>query len=166
MPQIGQLTQDNWYLISQVFWLALVFGAIFLVVGRGMLPKIEATVDARDAKIAGDLAAAKAARDDADRIEEEWRTRTNAARADAQASVASAKAKAAADAEKRLAKADADITAKLATAEAEIATAQRSAMAEIEGVAADIAGTLVSRLTGKTVPAAQVAQAVKAQING
>lgn len=165
MPQIDQLG-ESWYLASQLFWLALVFGFILIVVGYGMLPRVEATVDARDRKIADDLAAAKAARDDADRIEEDWRTRTNAARADAQADVAAAKARAAADAEKRLAKADADIAAKLAAAEAEVATAQRSAMAEIDGVAADIAGTLVSRLTGKSVSAAQVAQAVKAQING
>lgn len=166
MPQIGQLTQDNWYLISQIFWLVLVFGAIFLVVGRGMLPKIEATVDARDAKIAGDLAAAKAARDEADRIEEDWRDRTNAARAEAQAAVAAAKASAAKDAEKRLAKADADIAAKLAAAEADIGTAQRSAMAEIDGVAAEIAGTLVQRLTRRSVAPAQLTQAVKAQIHG
>lgn len=166
MPQIGQLTQDNWYLISQIFWLVLVFGAIFLVVGRGMLPKIEATVDARDAKIAGDLAAAKAARDEADRIEEDWRDRTNAARAEAQAAVAAAKASAAKDAEKRLAKADADIAAKLAAAEADIGTAQRSAMAEIDGVAAEIAGTLVQQLTRRSVAPAQLAQAVKAQIHG
>ena len=68
MPQIGQLTEDSWYLISQLFWVVLVFGAIFFVIGRGMLPKVEATVDARDAKIAGDLAAAKAARDAADAL--------------------------------------------------------------------------------------------------
>ena len=55
MPQIDQLS-ESWYLASQLFWLVLVFGAIFFLIGRGMLPKIEATVDGRDAKIAGDLA--------------------------------------------------------------------------------------------------------------
>ena len=37
MPQIAQLAGNNWYLISQIFWLVLVFGAVFFVIGRGML---------------------------------------------------------------------------------------------------------------------------------
>ena len=57
MPQIDQLPDIFW---SQLFWLAIVFGIIFFVIGRGMLPKIEATVDARDAKIADDLAGGRA----------------------------------------------------------------------------------------------------------
>src|SRR3546814_14103465 len=59
MPQINQLA-ENWYLASQLFWLALIFGAVFVVIGLGMYPKIEATVDARDRKVADDLASAKA----------------------------------------------------------------------------------------------------------
>ncbi len=53
MPQIAQLTADNWYLASQLFWLLVVFAGIYIVIGRGMLPKIEATVDARDRKVDG-----------------------------------------------------------------------------------------------------------------
>ena len=45
MPQIAQLPDIFW---SQLFWLAIVFGILFFVIGRGMLPKIQATVDARD----------------------------------------------------------------------------------------------------------------------
>lgn len=164
MPQIDQLS-ESWYLSSQLFWLVLVFGAIFFVVGRGMLPKVEATVELRDRKIADDLAAAKAAREGADSIEADWRNRSNAARAEAQSVVAASKDKAAKDAEKRLAKANADIEAKLVAAEAEIAAARSSAMAEVESVAADAAQTLVGRLTGATVSAADAAQAVRAQIN-
>jgi F-type H+-transporting ATPase subunit b len=165
MPQIGQLTGNNWYLISQIFWLVLVFGTIFFVIGRGMLPKVEATVDVRDRKIADDLAAAKAARDAADTIEADWQAKSAAARADAQGVIAAAKAKASKDAEKRLAKANAEIESRLAAAEAEISAARSSAMAEVEAVAGEAAQDLVSRLTGAKVSPAAAAQAVKAQIN-
>jgi F-type H+-transporting ATPase subunit b len=165
MPQIGQLTGNNWYLISQIFWLVLVFGTIFFVIGRGMLPKVEATVDVRDRKIADDLAAAKSARDAADKIEADWQAKSASARADAQGVVAAAKAKAAKDAEKRLAKANAEIESRLSAAEAEISAARSSAMAEVEAVAGEVAQDLVSRLTGAKVSAAAAAQAVKAQIN-
>jgi F-type H+-transporting ATPase subunit b len=165
MPQIAQLAGNNWYLISQIFWLVLVFGAVFFVIGRGMLPKVEATIDARDAKIADDLAAAKAARDEADGIEEDWRNRSNAARADAQTVIAAAKDKAAKDAEKRLAQANVKIDEKLAAAEQEISAARASALTEIEAVASEATADLVQRLTGKAATPAAVAQAVKAHIN-
>ena len=59
MPQFDQIGEIY---ASQLFWLAIFFGAIFVVIGLGMLPKIQSTVDARDAKIAADLEAARGAR--------------------------------------------------------------------------------------------------------
>ena len=52
MPQIDQLPD---IFFSQLFWLAVVFGFIFFVIGRGMLPKIQSTVELREKKIAEDL---------------------------------------------------------------------------------------------------------------
>lgn len=165
MPQIDQLS-ESWYFASQAFWLVFVFGAIFFVIGRGMLPKVEAVVDARDATIARDVAAAKAARDAADAIEADLSTRTNAARADALGVIAAAKTKSAKDSEKRLAKAAVEIDARMATAEADIAAARASAMAEVEGIAGEVAHSLVTRLSGADISAAALNQAVKAQMHG
>ena len=164
MPQIDQLG-ESWYLASQLFWLALVFGFILIVVGYGMLPKVEATVDARDRKIADDLTAAKAARDAADGIEADWRAKSDGARADAQALVAAAKAKAAGEANERLAAANATVEARLVAAEAEIAAAKASVMAEVENVAGDVAQQLVARLSGISVTPAAAATAVKAHLH-
>lgn len=166
MPQIAQLTADNWYLASQLFWLLVVFAGIYVVIGRGMLPKIEATVDARDRKVADDLAAAKAAHATADAFQENYRQQGEASRAAAQKAVAEAKDKAARDAEKRLAKIDAELADKLAVAETEIAAARKSAMAEIESVAAEAAGDLVARLSGVKIGAADAKAAVKAVLHG
>ena len=166
MPQIAQLTADNWYLASQLFWLLVVFAGIYLVIGRGMLPKIEATEDARDRKVADDLAAAKAAHATADALEESYRQQSDAARVAAQKAVAEAKDKAAKDAEKRLAKVDAELGEKLAAAEADVAAARKSAMAEIESVAAEAAGDLVAKLSGVKVAAADAKAAVKAVLHG
>jgi F-type H+-transporting ATPase subunit b len=59
MPQIAQLAETY---ASQVFWLLLFFGFTFFVIGRGMVPKVMATVDLRERQISDDLAAAEAAR--------------------------------------------------------------------------------------------------------
>ena len=60
MPQISQLAATY---ASQIFWMLVFFGIVFFVVGRGMVPKVMATVEARDSQIAADLAAAGAAVD-------------------------------------------------------------------------------------------------------
>ena len=117
MPQIAQLATTY---SSQIFWLLVFFGLVFFVVGRGMVPKVMATVDARDKQIAADLAAADAARKAADAQEEAWRVQANRQRAEAQATIAAAKAEAAKAAEARLAVANQGIDARLAEAEARI----------------------------------------------
>ena len=165
MPQISHFA-ESWYAASQIFWVLLTFGFVFFVIGRGMLPKIEATVDARDRKVADDLAAAKAAHAAADGLEESYRQQSDASRAAAQKAVTDAKDKAAKDAEKRLAKVDAELAGKLAAAESEIGAARTSAMAEIEAVAAEAAGDLVAKLSGVKVAAADAKAAVKAVLHG
>lgn len=158
MPQIEQLAET---LSSQVFWLLVFFGLTFVVVGLGMVPKILGTVDLRDQQIAGDLAAAQAARDAADSEEAAWRSRENANRAAAQGVIAEAKAKAAAAGSAKLTATQVRLDAHLAEAEAGIAAARTSAMAEIEAVAADAARDIVARIAGADVDPAAAEAAVK-----
>jgi len=158
MPQIEQIAGT---LTSQVFWLLLFFGLTFVLVGLGMVPKILGTVELRDGQIAGDLAAAQAARDAADSEEAAWRTRENANRAAAQGVLGEAKAKAAAASAAKLADAQARLDTRIAEAEAAIEAARTSAMAEIEGVAADAARDIVARVAGAEVDAAAAEAAVK-----
>lgn len=163
MPQIAQLAATY---SSQIFWLLLTFGFVFFVIGLGMVPKVQSTVDARDAKIAEDLATAKASFARADELEEQNRARDAEARASAQAIVAAAKAKAAKDAEKKVATEDKKIAAKLAEAEDAIRAASAKALAEIEAVSAEAAQDMVARISGASVSAADAKKAVKAALNG
>ncbi len=158
MPQIEQIATT---LSSQVFWLLLFFGLTFVLVGLGMVPKIMGTVDLRDQQIAGDLAAAQAARDAADLEEAAWRKRENENRAAAQGLIADAKAKAAASSSAKLAEAQGRIDARIVEAEAGIAAAQSSAMAEVEAVAADAARDIVARIAGADIEPAAAQAAVK-----
>jgi F-type H+-transporting ATPase subunit b len=158
MPQIEQISE---FLSSQVFWLLVFFGLTFVVVGLGMVPKILGTVEMRDNQIAGDLAAAQAARDAADSEEAAWRTRENANRAAAQGVIGEAKAKAAAATAAKLAEAQGRLDVRLTEAEAAIDAARSSAMAEIEGVAADVARDIVARVAGAEIEPAAAEAAVK-----
>lgn len=158
MPQIAQLA-EVWS--SQIFWLLVFFGLTYFVIGRGMVPKVMDTVERRDNQIASDLAAAKAARDQADEQEEAWRVRENENRAAAQAVIGKAKADAAAASEKKVGAAQKRLDAKLAEAETRIGEARSAALAEVETVAGDAARDIVSRLAGVTVTAPAAKQAVK-----
>ncbi len=162
MPQIAQILETY---ASQFFWMLLVFGILYFAIGRGMVSKIDANVEARDRKIADDLAAAEKARAEADGLVAGGSEVLNAARGEAQAKAAAAKARGAKDAEARLAKADAEVAAKLAAAEADLAKARSKAMAGIESVAAEAAADIVAKVSGAKVSAAQAATAVKAVLS-
>ena len=163
MPQIAQLAETY---ASQIFWMLLFFGFVFFVVGRGMVPRVMATVEARGSQIAADLSAAEAARKAADEQEEAWRVAANQQRAQAQAIIAKAKGEAAKKTETRLAKANVAIDARLAEAEGKISAARNAALAEIEGVAADAASAIAARIAGLSVDAKVAGAAVKEALNG
>ena len=148
MPQIAQIGEIY---ASQLFWLVIFFGAIFVIVGLGMLPKIQATIDARDDKIAADLKAADEARTAADALEEVYRTGMDKGRAEAGKLSADAKSDAIRDTEKAVAKADKAIAAKIEKATAKVAEARASARAEIEAVAADAAQAMIQRVAGLNI---------------
>ena len=163
MPQIAQLSETY---ASQVFWLLIFFGLIFFVIGNGMVPKVMATVAARDGQISGDLAAAEAARRAADEAEIAWGQQSAAQRATAQALIAKAKAEATHAAEARLAEAHQVTDLRIAHAEGRIAAARTNALAEIEALAGEAAGDIVTRIAGLTVDATAARAAVKEALHG
>jgi F-type H+-transporting ATPase subunit b len=158
MPQIAQLLETY---ASQIFWLLITFGIIYFGIARMMLPKVDAAVDARNKKIADDLATAEAARAEAEALQSGGDEALNAARAEAQAKSNAAKAKAATETEKRLADADAEIATKLAAAETSLASATAAAMASVESAATEATADIVAKVSGMTVTPAAAAKAVK-----
>jgi len=161
MPQISQIGEIY---ASQLFWLAIFFGAIFVVIGLGMLPKIIGTVDARDAKIAADLKSAEGARAAADALEEEYRQAMDKSRAEAAHLAAQAKASAAKASEASVGEADKAIGVKLDQAMQRIGEARVSAMAEIEAVASQAVQELTAKVAGLTVDDATAKAAVAKEL--
>lgn len=158
MPQISQIAATY---ASQIFWLLITFGLLYFVVGKGMVTKIVSTVDAREQRITGDLAAAEAARAQADRTEEAWRIEMDAARNAAMAETAAAKLQATQSAEQQVKAADADLAERVGHHDLAIANAKAEALANLETVAAEAARDLVAKLSGAQVTVDQAAHAVR-----
>ena len=161
MPQLDQIGE---LYASQLLWLAIFFGLIFVVIGLGMLPKIQSTVDARDAKIAADLEVARGAREAADRLEEGYRAEMDKSRVEAARLGAKAKTEAATATEKSIAAADAAIATRIDAAVSRIGAAKATAMGEIEAVASEAAQGLVARIAGLTVDAETARAAVAEEL--
>ena len=161
MPQIDQIADVY---ASQLFWLVIFFGAIFVVVGLGMLPKVQATIDARDGKIAADLKAAEEARGAADALEEVYRAGMDKGRGEANKLAADAKADAIKATEQSIAKADKAIATKVDKATAKITEARAKALAEIEAVASEAAQAMVQRVAGLNVDADAARAAVAKEL--
>jgi F-type H+-transporting ATPase subunit b len=148
MPQLSQLAlvyQSQW------FWLLLVLGAIYIFVGHGIVPKVEATVGQRDTQIAADLAEAERLRAEADATEEAWRAKINEAHSQAQVLAHEARDRSLRDTEKQVSAADKRLAAKAEEAARALDEARKSALGEIETMAAEAAREIVARLAGADV---------------
>ena len=162
MPQLSQLSEVY---LSQFLWLAIALGFIFFVIARGMVPKIQATVEAREQRIAGDLDAAQKARTAADETEAAWRARMDAARADAARIAQEAKSESGRDTEAKVKAAADKINQKVESAQGQIRDSVNAARAEIESVAVEAAQEMVRRVSGVSVDKKEAAAAVKAELN-
>ena len=159
MPQIAQIDAT---FASQLFWLIITFGLIFVVIGYGMVPKISGTVEARDKRISDDLEAAEHARVAADATEEAYRLGLEQNRAEALKVTQAAKAASALETERKVKAAEAELGQKLADAETRIQSATQTALADIDKMAAEAAREMVAKLSGTDVTGEQATQAVKA----
>jgi F-type H+-transporting ATPase subunit b len=159
MPQLTQLPLVAY---SQFFWLLVVLALIYFGIGKAMLPKIQSTVDARDKRVVGDLAAAQAARTGADETEAAYRARMDASRAEAMQVAQAARQASAKATEEKIQAANAQSAAKIEAAEARIRAATDAALADIETVAVEASQEMVERLTGLSVGEGEAREAVKA----
>ena len=132
----------------QLAWLGVIFAVLYFGVVRMTLPKLGKVMDAREQSIAGDLAAAKAAKETADTIDAQYHADMNASREQARGAIAAAKAAAAKSTEAKLAEAGVKADAALAEAEARIAKAVAKAEGALADAAAESAQAIVTKLTG------------------
>jgi F-type H+-transporting ATPase subunit b len=162
MPQIEQLP---FIFTSQLFWLLVVFGILFFGIGRGMVPKVQSTVELRERRIAEDLEAAQQARAAAEETEAAYRARMDASRGEAAKLTQEAKLASARKTETKVKAAAEKIAGKIEAAEAEIRAAADKARAEVEAAAVEATQEMVRRLAGVEVEREAAAQAVKAELN-
>ena len=138
---------------TQLFWLALCFIVLYLLVARIALPRIASIIEERRRRVAGDLAEASRLKEQADEAVAAYDKALADARARAQAAAGETRDRLNAEADKRRKVLEDELNAKLAAAEQQIAATQSAAMANVRGIAIEAAGAIVARLIGVTPPA-------------
>lgn len=157
---LPQFDPAHW--AGQIFWLLVIFVLLYVVLSKVLLPKVGGTIEAREGKIAGDLAEARRLRDEAEAQSKAAAAETADARSRSQKMAADAKAKANAESAARQAVEEEKLSARLAEAEASIAAARTQAMGNVRTIAADTAAAIVEKLTGAAPDAAEIDKALAA----
>src|SRR5947207_9766901 len=133
---------------SQLLWLAITFVALYLLMSRVALPRIDSILEERRRRIAGDLAEAQRLKGESDAAIAAYEKGLADARGRAQALVNDARQRQAAEAEARRKALDAALNARIVEAEKTISDVKSAAMVNVRGIAIDAAAAIVQRLIG------------------
>lgn len=150
---------------SQIFWLVVTFGLLYIVLAKIILPRIGAGISERGDRIADDLDAASRMNKEAVQAAKDY-----------DREMAAAKAKAHNIAETTRKSIDEEITAEVEAAEAEFATKQAtaderiskirsSALSQIDTVASETATAIVEKI-GNIKPTAAQLKSVISSVRG
>ncbi|HWV52634.1 F0F1 ATP synthase subunit B [Pseudorhodoplanes sp.] len=163
-PQFPPFNSETF--ASQVFWFAITFVLLYLLMSRVALPRVGAIVSARADRIAGDLADAQKTKDETDAAIAGYEKKLADARANAQSIAAQTRDKLMAEADDRRKSVEAKLTERLHDAEKTIAQTKTAAMANVKSIATDAASAIVERLIGNKPDAGAVNDAVEKSLKG
>jgi F-type H+-transporting ATPase subunit b len=145
---------------SQLFWLAIFFGALYFLMSRLVLPRIAGILDARKARIDGDLARAQTLTDETEAAVKSYEKALADARARASDIARDTRDAVNKDVETAHSAADSDLAKKISSAEARIAKSRDASMKSVSAIAAESAAEIVAVLGGGKIAKATAAKAV------
>ena len=151
---------------SQLFWLAITFIALYVVMARIALPQIDAIFQARRDRISGDLAEAQELKNQSEAALAAYEKALAEARGRAQSIADETSHRLNAEAEERRKALESQLNAKLAEAERTIAATKSAAMANVHTIAVEAAAAIVERLSGAVPADSAVKAAVEDALEG
>ena len=155
MPQLDVST-----FVPQLFWLAVTFGLLLLLMARVGLPRVGGLIQARRRRVDEDLARAAQLKTEAEAALAAYQEALAKARAEAQAAVKETTDRMATEAAERQRQLSESLARQTAEAEQQIATAKQRALSEMPEIATEVARSVAERLIGSSADTASVAAAV------
>lgn len=155
MPQLDLTTFP-----SQIFWLAVIFAILYVLMARVGLPRVGAMIDARKKRVADDLDRAARMKAEAEAVMAAYERSLADARAQAQTTLKEAMERFGAIAADRQREAMQRLAAETTAAERRIGEAKNQALAGLRAVAIDIARATTRKLVGVEIDEGAASAAV------
>jgi F-type H+-transporting ATPase subunit b len=144
----------------QLIWLALTFGALYLLMSKIALPRMAGILEARKDKIAAELHHASQLQTDATHASRSYEQVLSDSKSRAQSLTQDTHSKLSAETDAKRRALESELAAKLAAAEKQIAAIRTQAMENVDSIARDTASAIVSKLSGHAPDANSIAEAV------
>lgn len=149
---------------SQIFWLAITFAILYLLLSRLILPKLGAIIEQRKGKIAADLDDAGRMKAEADEALVETEKQLAKARAEARAKAEQTRAEIDARIAESNAAKSAEIDARLAEAEERIEQMKVSHMSKVSDITTETTKAILAQL-GVKAAAKDITASVKKSVD-
>jgi len=144
-----QLNPEFWF--SQIFWLTLTFGILYVVLAKFILPKISANLELRKSQIQENIEAAEKQRESSETKLEEYDNIVFKSKLEAQNILKAAREKLIKEINSKKENLDKQIDKEIKKAESEIDILKKSAPEKINKIAIDTSSELVKKLIGAEV---------------
>ena len=144
-----QLNPEFW--ISQIFWLCLTFGVLYLVLSKLILPKISANLELRKSQIQENIEAAEKQRENSDAKLKEYNQIVQKSKIEAKNIFKDARDKAQKDINLKKESLDKQIDEEIKKVEEEIEVLKKKAPEKINRIAIETSTELLKKLIGAEV---------------
>ena len=144
-----QLNPEFW--VSQIFWLILTFGIMYVVLSKLILPKISNNLESRKSQILENIEAAEKQRKDSESKLKEYDEIISKSKVEASNIFSQAREKAIKDVNAKREILDKQINDEITEAEKEIQTLRKSAPDKINKIAIETSFDLVQKLIGAEI---------------
>ena len=144
-----QLNPEFW--ISQIFWLTLTFGILYVVLSKLILPKISNNLESRKSQILENIEAAEKQREDSEAKLEEYEEIVSKSKLEAKNIFSQSREKVLKDISAKRKVLDTQINEEISKAEQEINNLRESALDKINMIAIETSSELIQKLIGAEV---------------
>jgi len=154
-----QLNPEFWF--SQIFWLIITFGIMFILLSKLVLPKISENLEVRKAQILENIDAAEKQRQESDKKLKEYEKLILDSKNEAKSYFNSAREKIIKDVDKKKEKLEKEINEEINKAEKEILDLKNKSPEKINKIAIETSSDLIKQLIGIDVNKSSISAIVE-----
>ena len=154
-----QLNPDYW--VSQIFWVMLIFGTLYVILWKTILPKISENLENRKSQILTDLDEAQELKNQSEKKISEYNMILSKAKQDAKKILDETRKKINLDIENKNNQFNLEIDKEIENAEKEIKTLKLSSIKDINKISIETSSEIVRKMVGTEVNASSVSAIVE-----